>query len=52
MAVLIILFLWLFVYLIPVRLWIAAIAAGVHISMFSLVGMRMRKVDPHIIINS
>lgn len=53
LAVLIIIaFLFLFVYLIPVRLWIAAIAAGVRIGVFSLVGMRLRKVEPHIIVNS
>lgn len=46
----IIAFLFLFVYLIPVRLWIAAIAAGVKIGIFSLIGMRLRKVDPHIIV--
>lgn len=34
------------------RLWIAAIAAGVRIGIFSLIGMRLRKVWPHIIINS
>ncbi|OGX25329.1 MAG: hypothetical protein A3J51_04550 [Omnitrophica WOR_2 bacterium RIFCSPHIGHO2_02_FULL_45_21] len=45
-------FMWLFFYLIPVRLWISAVAAGVHVGMFSLVGMRLRKVSPHIIINS
>jgi len=52
LVLLIIAFLFLFVYLIPIRLWIAAIAAGVHIGVFSLVGMRLRKVDPHVIINS
>ncbi len=46
----IIAFLFLFVYLIPVRLWIAAIAAGVKIGIFPLIGMRLRKVDPHIIV--
>jgi uncharacterized protein YqfA (UPF0365 family) len=45
-------FLFLFVWLIPVRLWISAIAAGVRIGVFSLVGMRLRKVNPHVIINS
>ena len=45
-------FFFLFVYLIPVRLWIAAIAAGVRVGVFNLVGMRLRKVDPHVIINS
>jgi len=43
---------WFFFYLIPVRLWITAIASGVHIGIFSLVGMRLRKVSPHVIINS
>ena len=52
LVLIIITFLFLFVYLIPVRLWIAAIAAGVRIGVFSLVGMRLRKVDPHVIINS
>jgi uncharacterized protein YqfA (UPF0365 family) len=51
-VLIIIAFFFLFVYLIPVRLWIAAIAAGVRIGVFSLVGMRLRKVDPHVIINS
>jgi uncharacterized protein YqfA (UPF0365 family) len=45
-------FMWLFFYLIPVRLWISAIAAGVRIGVLSLVGMRLRKVSPHTIINS
>jgi uncharacterized protein YqfA (UPF0365 family) len=31
---------------IPVRLWIEALAAGVPIGMFTLVGMRLRKVSP------
>jgi uncharacterized protein YqfA (UPF0365 family) len=51
-VLIIIAFFFLFVYLIPVRLWIAGIAAGVHIGVFILVGMRLRKVDPHVIINS
>jgi len=51
-VVFVLFFMWLFFYLIPVRLWISAVAAGVHIGMFNLVGMRLRKVSPHIIINS
>jgi uncharacterized protein YqfA (UPF0365 family) len=42
--------LFLFGYLIPVRLWIAALAAGVKVSIFSLIGMRLRKVPPVTII--
>ncbi|MBU0548949.1 MAG: flotillin-like protein FloA [Candidatus Omnitrophica bacterium] len=52
LTLVIIAFFFLFVYLIPVRLWIAAIAAGVRIGVLNLVGMRLRKVDPHVIINS
>jgi len=52
LILIVIAFLFLFVWLIPVRLWISAIAAGVRIGVFSLVGMRLRKVNPHVIINS
>ena len=41
---------WLLLSYIPVRLWIAAWAAGVRIDLTSLVGMRLRKVPPHVII--
>ncbi|MDP8216626.1 MAG: flotillin-like protein FloA [Candidatus Kaelpia imicola] len=43
---------FLFGYFIPLRLWIAALAAGVKLSLFSLVGMRLRKVDPNVIVPS
>lgn len=52
LVVIAIVFLWMFFYLIPVRLWVTAIASGVQIGIFSLVGMRLRKVSPHVIINS
>ncbi len=41
----------LFAYFIPIRLWIAALTAGVPISIFSLIGMRLRRVQPIAIIN-
>ena len=44
------LFLFLFFYFIPVRLWVTALASGVRVSIFSLIGMRLRKVNPNIII--
>ncbi len=43
-------FLFVFVYLIPVRLWVAALAAGVKIGMFPLIGMRLRNVSPRVIV--
>ncbi|MBU1086623.1 MAG: flotillin-like protein FloA [Candidatus Omnitrophica bacterium] len=45
-------FFFLFVYFIPVRLWISAIASGVKTSLLSLIGMRLRKVDPFVIVPS
>ncbi len=40
----------LFLSMIPIRLWISAKAAGVHISIFTLIGMRLRRVKPERII--
>ena len=35
----------------PVTLWISALAAGVRVSIFTLVGMRLRRVIPSRIVN-
>ena len=35
---------------IPVGLWISALAANVHVGLFNLVGMRLRRVPPHKIV--
>lgn len=49
----IVLFIILFLYFIPVRLYIAAIASGVKIKIFQdLIGMRLRRVPPSVIVNS
>jgi len=42
---------WLFLWIIPVTLWISALAARVSISLFSLIGMRLRRVPPPLIVN-
>ncbi|MFD1066358.1 flotillin-like protein FloA [Oceanobacillus locisalsi] len=36
---------------VPVTLWISALAAGVKISIFTLIGMRLRRVVPNRVIN-
>ncbi len=36
---------------VPVALWISALAAGVRVSIFTLVGMRLRRVIPSRVIN-
>jgi uncharacterized protein YqfA (UPF0365 family) len=52
-AVIIIAFIFLAVLLsfVPVMLWISALAAGVRVSIFTLVGMRLRRVTPSKVIN-
>ena len=50
-ALAVILLLTLFFNFIPVGLWISAVSAGVKVSIFSLVGMRLRRVKPARVIN-
>jgi uncharacterized protein YqfA (UPF0365 family) len=46
-------FLILFLYFIPVGLWITALSSGVRVRIFNdLVGMRLRKVPPDVIVRS
>ena len=40
----------MFFSFVPIGLWISAMAAGVHVGIFSLVGMRLRRVVPSRII--
>lgn len=42
----VVLVLFLFFNFIPVGLWISAAAAGVRVSIFTLIGMRLRRVSP------
>jgi uncharacterized protein YqfA (UPF0365 family) len=37
---------WFFFYFVPVGLWITAVFSGVRVSLGTLVGMRLRKVNP------
>ncbi|MBN2327836.1 MAG: flotillin-like protein FloA [Candidatus Omnitrophica bacterium] len=43
--------LFVFVYFVPVRLWVAAYTASVRVSILSLIGMRLRRVPPSVIVN-
>ena len=40
-----------FLSLVPLRLWISALASGVRVSIFTLIGMRIRRVSPARIVN-
>ncbi|MCC6384336.1 MAG: flotillin-like protein FloA [Bacteroidia bacterium] len=48
----IIIFIFLFLYFVPVNLWITAVFSGVRISIMNLVLMRLRKVPPGIVVNA
>lgn len=47
---LIIVLLMVFFRFVPIGLWISALAAGVKVGLFNLVGMRLRRVPPHKIV--
>ncbi len=44
-------FLWLFFYLIPIKLWIAAKLTRTPVGLLDMVGMRFRRVSPPSIVN-
>lgn len=46
----VILFLAVFFSIIPVRLWIAAISSNVKVGLFALVGMKLRRVKPNMVV--
>jgi uncharacterized protein YqfA (UPF0365 family) len=43
---------FMFLYFVPVGLWITAVFSGVKVTIGELIGMRIRKVPPGIIVNS
>ncbi|MDD2401210.1 MAG: flotillin-like protein FloA [Clostridia bacterium] len=52
MVAIILVFLSVLFSFIPVGLWISALAAGVRIGIFTLVGMRFRRVPPSLVVNN
>lgn len=47
---LVLILLMVFFRFVPIGLWISALAAGVKVGLFNLVGMRLRRVPPHKIV--
>lgn len=43
---------FIFLYFVPINLWITAIFSGVRVGLLELVFMRIRKVPPSVIVNS
>lgn len=52
LLVLVVAVLVIVLYLIPVRLWVAAFASGAYVGLFTLVGMRLRRVPPSTIVTA
>jgi len=50
--ILIVFVVFIFFQFIPVGLWISALAAGVKVGIFTLIGMRLRRVPPHRLVNA
>ena len=50
LGIAILVFIMIFLQFVPIGLWISAVSAGVKVSIFSLVGMRLRRVKPDKII--
>lgn len=50
LLVIIVVFIAVFTHFVPIGLWISALAAGVNVGIFTLVGMRLRRVSPQRII--
>ncbi|MCK4981659.1 MAG: flotillin-like FloA family protein, partial [Victivallaceae bacterium] len=44
--------LFLFIKFIPIRHWIAAVFSNVKISIFTLIGMRLRRVPAEVVVNA
>jgi uncharacterized protein YqfA (UPF0365 family) len=52
MSILIILGVILLIWIVPLRLWLAAKFAGVAVGIFNLIGMRIRRVPPKVIVQA
>ncbi|MDR0434171.1 MAG: flotillin-like protein FloA [Gracilibacteraceae bacterium] len=50
-GIVVLIFLMILFSFVPVGLWISALAAGVNVGIFNLVGMRLRRVVPSRIVN-
>jgi uncharacterized protein YqfA (UPF0365 family) len=42
----------LLLYLVPIPLWIAAWASGAYVGLFTLIGMRLRRVPPSTVVTA
>jgi uncharacterized protein YqfA (UPF0365 family) len=50
--IIVIVAIFLLLYLVPIPLWIAAWASGAYVGLFTLVGMRLRRIPPNTVITA
>ena len=50
--IVVVLALFLLLYLVPIPLWIAAWASGAYVGLFTLVGMRLRRIPPNTVVTA
>ncbi len=52
LLIIIVVALFLLLYLVPIPLWIAAWASGAYVGLFTLVGMRLRRIPPNTVVTA
>jgi len=50
--IIVVVVIFLLLYLVPIPLWIAAWASGAYVGLFTLVGMRLRRIPPNTVITA
>jgi uncharacterized protein YqfA (UPF0365 family) len=50
--IVVVLGIFLLLYLVPIPLWIAAWASGAYVGLFTLVGMRLRRIPPNTVVTA
>ncbi len=51
LVVIAIVFISIFLRFVPLGLWVTSLAAGVHVSIGSLIGMRLRRIQPKLLVD-
>jgi uncharacterized protein YqfA (UPF0365 family) len=52
LLIIVVVALFLLLYLVPIPLWIAAWASGAYVGLFTLVGMRLRRIPPNTVVTA
>jgi uncharacterized protein YqfA (UPF0365 family) len=50
--IIVVLAIFLLLYMVPIPLWIAAWASGAYVGLFTLVGMRLRRIPPNTVVTA